>query len=1391
VAFVAVALFVLAAAASALARDFENPASPITSQQFGPASVQRQDTPTDDDYDIAEADDEDVVGSTNLYDERFDLFGFPSLLTSGSALYGPGNPHAGQPQVSGFNAAGAWKVERGRSDTSVAILDTGIKWDHENLRLQVRLNKGELPLPEHADSTTCAAYDCDGNGVFNVADYASDPRVSHTAGPHGSAQIDAEDLIATFSGSFSGGGVAGGIDDDGNGFVDDIAGWDFFDNDNDPWDASSYFAAANHGSGRAENAAERGNDGDGGLGTCPKCQLVPIRTWDTFVSDGNTFAMGILYATDNGVSVIEGANGSTYHSAFAEAASRYAYDHGVVQTFSGDDLNTGNHNYPANYSHAMLIQGTVPDTLGLGNDAGQQIAQGLAGICGPTHICAGTALTPTSYFRGANTTQYGGKSSISMEGSTGSENTGKAAGAAALVISAAKDSSPAVTLRPDETREILEQTAERVTTGSTGTVGVPDPAADPSAPSIDQWTSHFGWGRVDLGAAVSLARSGKVPPEAAIDSPDWYSPQTGASIHVTGLARARFASGGQFNWKLEWGVGEAPTSWTTSASGTSSGTVTDFGNIDLNAVRTAIASAPPSAPDLGGPTFSALSPNPYAGEFTARLVVNGQAVPTPGVDRRVFTEAADPTLRPGYPRRMGTGGEAPIRYADLNGDNVQELVVPTEDGVIHAYEPDGIELPGWPVHTQLEKQANGHDGAPGFAALASTPPSEPLRGPVVADLDDDGRPEVIDSAGIHVYAWEPDGSLRPGFPVASNLSFCGAANESQPNVHPKCGFLASPAVGRLKGQSQPLDIVIPSLDGHLYAFDGNGNALPGFPKQLIDSSEATPMTAESINEPAIGDLNGDGTDDIVVATNETYGAAPPSPGDIPGGFGGGLSAILANAAGGSSRVYAVNGANGSFLSGWPIKLNGAIQSTLPLIGPGQNPALVKIGGAQRIVVSTTGSATIGVYKPDGSLAIGIQQGAYGAASDATDRTGTINLFESASIGKLLQAGDPDVVKYGLTVGDVANLALSGQNVPYNHLIGAYDPNTGTPLPAFPRITDDFQFLSSSDIAQVDPASPANQVVAGTGLGLLHAYDGLTGKDAPGFPKVTGGWLFAPAAFSEDHRMADITREGYLFQWNVPDIQPCQSEWPSFRHDQQQSGNYDRDGTPPYKPTGLSLSASQLSFVAPGDDNACGTVARYEIRTSDSPITPQNFAAADPLAAPSALQGAGSTQTAALPTHMRYVAIRAVDEAGNVGWPALLDTAAPSTDSGSGGGSGTGGGGNGGNGTQAQKLGPCSNVKRGSATANHLRGTRLGDLLRGLAGNDRINGGKGKDCLYGNQGDDRIKGGFGRDRIFGGRGDDAIFAASQGHDRINCGPGQDLAVIHKGDRVRGCEAIRRR
>ena len=829
--------------------------------------------------------------------------------------------------------------------------------------------------------------------------------------------------------------------------------------------------------------------------------------------------------------------------------------------------------------------------------------------------------------------------------------------------------------------------------------------------------------------------------------------------------------------------------------------MTDFGTVDLNAVRAALATYTP-ATDPGGPTFSTTAPNPLKNEFTLRLTVSGAGIPTDGIDRRVLSSIPDgQDLRPGFPKRLGTGGEAPPRYADINGDNLQELLLPTEDGTLHAYEPDGSELPGWPVHTRQQIQAEGHGAAPGFSALAAaTPPREPPRGPTVADLEDDGRPEVITAAGSRIYVWEPDGSLRAGFPVQSDLGNCVPSLQSQPLQHPKCGFVATPAVARLDGADEPASIVIPGLDGYLYAFEADGGTRSGYPLRLVDPAVPAnqQMLAESINEPAIGDLDGDGIDDIVVATNETYDAAPPDFSTITGGLGSVITDALANAAGGSERVYAIDGSSGSYLSGWPIALNGAIQTTLPLIGPGNNPAIAEIGGEPRVVASATGSAEIGVYGADGSQVSTVQLGTPGPASAADGALpfGSINLFESASLGKLTPSGSLDIVKYSLGVTDAANLLLVGQNLPYNHLIGAYNADTGVSEPSFPRVTDDFQFLSSSNIANVTGSPASNQVLAGTALGLLHAYDGLTGLDAPGFPKSTGGWLFAPAALSDDGRMADITREGYLFQWDLDDLPQCQSEWPGFRHDQQGSGNYDRDGTQPYKPTQATASGSTLTFTAPGDDYGCGTADRYEIATSANPITPQNFAAATALSGEPTPQAAGATETYTLPAHQRYVGIRAVDEAGNVGWTANVDTG-PGTptpgDPGNPGGSGSGGGGGGGSDATGTCRGKAAKLTQGSPASEKLIGDDLANLIRGGKGNDSLLGLEDDDCLFGQADDDKLKGGDGRDQLDGGSGDDKVKGNDQkdtidtgsGSDRTNGGDGNDMIKARGGeDKVKG-------
>ena len=91
--------------------------------------------------------------------------------------------------------------------------------------------------------------------------------------------------------------------------------------------------------------------------------------------------------------------------------------------------------------------------------------------------------------------------------------------------------------------------------------------------------------------------------------------------------------------------------------------------------------------------------------------------------------------------------------------------------------------------------------------------------------------------------------------------------------------------------------------------------------------------------------------------------------------------------------------------------------------------------------------------------------------------------------------------------------------------------------------------------------------------------------------------------------------------------------------------------------GVRVEDGRLSLRAPGDDLLCGRAARYELVTSDRRITPARFARARRMAAELPEPGApGARQEIALPSGVRrYVAIRAVDEQGNVGRPVAVET----------------------------------------------------------------------------------------------------------------------------------------
>lgn len=100
------------------------------------------------------------------------------------------------------------------------------------------------------------------------------------------------------------------------------------------------------------------------------------------------------------------------------------------------------------------------------------------------------------------------------------------------------------------------------------------------------------------------------------------------------------------------------------------------------------------------------------------------------------------------------------------------------------------------------------------------------------------------------------------------------------------------------------------------------------------------------------------------------------------------------------------------------------------------------------------------------------------------------------------------------------------------------------------------------------------------------------------------------------------------------------------------------------------------------------------------------------------------------------------------------------------------------------------VLSGGAGEDRVFGRFGTDRVRGGTGEDELEGGRGADLLEGGEGDDLLNGGIDPDVVSGGPGRDRVLARGGGADRLDCGPGRDVAHVDSADRVRGCERVRR-
>jgi hypothetical protein len=1221
-------------------------------------------------------------------------------------------PLARDPQhASGVDETGAWaQGNLGRPDVLVAYIEGGVNYDSDGIKdglNHIYLNRGELPYPERADGTTKPSgdrYDLNGDGRLNVADYAQDPRVNPPCPPGvqpfvkfeegttrscvpggqhqylnhvhiggvGTPYLSPEDLIVVFGHCRIVGGFVqacppgGRFDNDHNGYPNDVSGWNFDRNTNDPQTEDTSYG---HAPGLISDIGGVANNGYAGVGQCRDCSVVPIKQGSECLGRPDHWGAAILYATDLGATTISSVVVSYTYSSFNQKAVDYAYRHHVSMALDSNDFDSMDH------TDGMLLNHVIP---------GNSLA----------YDQNGTGLQPnaTTWFRArSSTTSYGTHNVFSGYGTSTSGATPFMASMLGMVQSAGLNAhdqgiipSP---LTPNEVKQVMMDTASPVVpqTQSPQTPrqwpGNPNSATDATHTS---WSTQYGYGRPDLGAATRMVMQGKVPPTAEISSPAWFAyvdPLANRSLPVYGkLAPSRVNSGGTAHWTLEYALGADPADADFHPVATGSGPASgSLGTIDLAQVPASFYEHAPQT------TLQPDGSEQYTMTLRLRVVdANGLKAE----DRRSIGLRHDPSLVGGAPRHFGAEISGAPTYADLEGRHELDLVFSTYDGAVHALRPSGAEVPGFPVHSSRIRDfdpfdpenfdARAYRRVPAFRNLR-----DPLSGIAVGDLNHDGQLDVA-ATGMNgrVYAWSGSGQILPGFPQTMDMPGDQHAvpTPRSPTPHsrdPLRGAWAAPTLAPLEGGNR-LDVLVPGWDGKVYAWRPDGTRVPGWPVDI--KLPAADFTRDGVDPNSylrdpklmypvgVADVLGTGRPQVFVSSFECSGKSTSTQDTALG-----LTPIGSNPAA-KAWLYGVwpdgNGhSGGAYMPHWPAALPAlsfCYDQSIDFVGEGTNsPVFANVDGSGLKVVSSAVTGPVVALNGDGSVykTLDTSCTSPGCAPNPpyrpTGDTHTITLSGQGGFGDLLGTGTPQFVQSSTGLESILlALGQAGEAALPQVYEKAWDVSSGHVLPSFPQRQDGFPFYDAPIAADVGTGNGMRDAIEANDNYFIHAW-GPLGLEAPGFPKYTGQWTGFTGTVADpllDGRLRLVfgTREGDLFQWQVPGDAARNDSWWHYRHDERNTGQYGLDTRRPATASGVAARrvgpSVLLTFTAPGDDWMIGRAAAYDVRWSTQPITPEGFAAANPQPGlpPPSTAGSPERLVLAVPRAARYVAVRAIDHAGNLG-----------------------------------------------------------------------------------------------------------------------------------------------
>jgi hypothetical protein len=1110
--------------------------------------------------------------------------------------------------AAGMSADVAWTYTTGDPRVKIAVLDSGIEWDAIDLVHQAALNEGELKNAKPLDTNgkpcggegPLAGFDCNGDGTFDFRDYEVSKKVQKGAtvvdlvDANGNKILDPGDLIRLFS---------DGVDDDGNGYVDDICGWDFFTDDNDPYDDTRY----GHGTGEAIWSNAEGNNGKDSIGFCPNCRYIPLRVGDSFIADVQDYSQAVGFAIDHGAKVIQEALGTINQSNLSRAVMDYAWSKGTVIIASAADENSRHHNMPATANHTLIV-----------------------------HAIQKTSDEPArsgTFFAFHPCSNYGGQVPLSASGTgCASEAVGNTSGIAGLLYSMGLKKQLTPELSAGEVEQLMKMTADLIDVPESYDPNHPDYDPRLYYPSKPTFSQRFGYGRINAGAAVRAIAEGRIPPVVDVVTPELfetiYPARTQGDVAIKGMITAPRAT--SFEAKLQWAPGVEPDEdqWKT------------FATIPAQPGKTVLGG---DGTPLGFLKIADLGRIENKGEIENRYTItiriqatatyDGVATPVRGEARRPLYVHEDPDLLPGFPKYLGASGEASPRLVDIDGDGKRDILYPSADGKLHALRADGTEAPGWPYKTRpldgfqpdkteaspfVSNVLGGTNVWTGGAIDMDLARESLLSAPAVGDLDGDGKPEIVFAtwAGT-VYAVKTDGKDLAGWPKRlPDVPSCPLGDgpklpEGTPCMDTKFqitrGTFAAPVLVDMDKDGK-LDVLVAAFDGNVYVWDAAGKDLAGFPV-LVDYKgdlDKTGKVARIFTTPAVGDMTGDGIPEIAVGSNE------------PLGNGGNLGAFFVIDGRGNAAP------EGPYLPGWPVIVSSF--KLFPLVGEGVVSAGMMADvdgdGVPEVIFHGTGGqpvvlpkdpgkpGVLGGYFPNAKLTLENTFGSNYESPAGLPGNNFIGLFSNPSVGDLDQDGKPDVIATGASF--FLALALQGQGKQdYEQHVAFWSSGSAKPcedepsrtcaamFPGSPSIIEDYTFLHNSTVADVS-GDGYPEVIVGTGGYYVRAVDAC-GREATGFPKFTGGWIAPSATVGDidgDGKLEVVTgtRNGWLYAWRTNGTEEGAIEWPTSGHDLRNTRNYATEidfpkRTKASKPLDLATCARPVdapggSAEASGDGCGC-------------------------------------------------------------------------------------------------------------------------------------------------------------------------------------------------------------